>query len=169
VKEWFAQFIGASTLQGTKGKMVNIRKANKRDLKEYLKLKEKSLDEYSKLIEEKIKFVKRYIIKEFNNAISKKNEVLLLIEENNKPKGYLLGVLAITPYYKDAYMGDLFIYRNDRKKGYATALIKKFIDICSKKSIKKYRLGVNIKNKDALRLYKKLGFKIIRYEMEKKK
>ena len=149
--------------------MMSIRRANKKDINEYLKLKKESLKEYSKLIKEKIKFVKRYIIKEFNDAISKKNEILLLIKEDNKTKGYLLGTLVITPYYKDAYIGDLFIYKNNRKKGYATKLIKKFIDICAKKSIKKYRLGINIKNKDALGLYKKLGFKIIRYEMEKRK
>lgn len=147
---------------------MKIRKAMKKDIEEYLKMKEQSDKEYSKIIGEKIEFIKKYAIAEFNDAVSKKNELMLLIEEDNKIRGYLLGILTIDPYYKGAYIGDLFIYKNERRKGYATALIKEFANICNKKSIKRYKLGVNIRNKRAIKLYKKLGFKIIRYEMEKK-
>ncbi len=147
---------------------MKIRKATKKDIKEYLKLKEQSLKDYSKLIRERIKYAKKSAVEEFNNLISKKNELLLLIEDDNKVRGYLIGVLTITPEYKSADVGDLFISKEDRRKGYATALIKEFINICSKKSIKRYKLGVNINNKKAIELYKKLGFKLTRYEMEKR-
>lgn len=148
--------------------MVKIREATKRDIEEYLTLKKQSLQTYSKLINERIKYIEKSAIEEFNDLLKSKRELLLLIEDNNKIKGYLIGVLVITPKYKSAEIGDLFIIKEDRGKGYATALIKKFINICEKKSIKRFKLGVDITNKNAIKLYQELGFKLTRYEMVKK-
>jgi len=45
-------------------------------------------------------------------------------------------------------------------------LMKSFIKFLKAKNIKKCKLGVNIKNKKAIKLYKKLGFKLSHYEMD---
>jgi len=47
-------------------------------------------------------------------------------------------------------------------------LIKNFIRVTKKKEAQKLRLGVNPRNGNAIKLYKKLGFKITHYELEKK-
>ncbi len=152
-------------------KMVKIRKAVKKDFKEYLKLKEDSLREYSKIANQKIPIDIKKIKKEFNFILKSPKQSILIAEENKKMKGYLIYTLLIYSFQfsdKKGYVDDLFVDKRYRKKGLATSLINKFIKILKGKGIKKCKLGVNIKNKTALNLYKKLGFKITRYEMDKK-
>jgi len=46
-------------------------------------------------------------------------------------------------------------------------ILKEFISISKKKRIKKIGLGVRINNIKAIKFYKKMGFKIAHYEVEK--
>lgn len=147
---------------------MEIRKAKKGDLKNYLEIKKESLKEYSKLAGEKIKISKKQVIKEFNEFTSSKNKFILLIKEDKKIIGYLTGSLIKNIYQKFSYIDDIFINKNFRRKSYAKALLKNFIKIQKSKGVKKIRIGVRMNNKKALAFYRKMDFKIIHYEMDKK-
>ena len=147
---------------------MRIRKAKKEDFEQYLKLKKHSLNEYSNLINEKIKRTNNDTKKEFNEFSSSKKRFLLFMEKDNKIKGYLIGSIIRSDYQKIGYIDDLFVLKNFRKKGAAKKLIEEFIKILKRNKIKKCRLGVNIKNNKAIKLYKDIGFEIKHYDMDKK-
>jgi len=146
---------------------MKIRKAKKEDFKQYLKLVKKSDAEYSKLIGEKIKTNKRQIKKSFNESITSNKKILLIAENNKKVVGYLVCSLYISDYQKSGEMDYLFVPKGWKKKGIGKLLIKEFIDILKNKKLEKCRLDVNIKNISAINFYKKLGFKIYQYGLEK--
>lgn len=147
---------------------MKIRKAKKEDFRQYLRLKKQSLNEYPNLINEKIKRTNNDIKKEFNEFFLSKKRFLLFVEKDNEIEGYLIGSIIRSDYQTIGYVDDLFISKNFRKKGGAKKLIEEFIKILKRNKIKKCRLGVNIKNNKAIRLYRNMGFEIKHYEMDKK-
>ena len=149
--------------------MIKITKAKKNDFKEYLGLKEKSLKEYSKITQQKIPINHKEIKKEFKEFFNSPKRFLLFAKDGNTIVGFLIGTLITYIFRKTGYIDDIFVKREFRKKGIASLLIKNFIQITEKKGARKFRLGVNPKNKNAIKLYKKLGFKITHYELEKTK
>ena len=146
---------------------MKIRKATKKDFAEFEKLKKESIIEYSKLIKEKINLTEGQIKKEFGEFFTSKKRILLIVE---RPEvvGYLIGTLIISSYQKVGYMDDIFITKQYRRNGVGSSLINFFMDLLDKKKIKKAKLGVNLKNNKARKLYKKLGFKITHYDMERR-
>ena len=54
---------------------------------------------------------------------------------------------------------ELVILKKERGKGIGTSLIKKFMDICKKKGIYHIMISTSKSNKEAIKLYKKIGFK----------
>jgi ribosomal protein S18 acetylase RimI-like enzyme len=147
---------------------MEIRRAKKEDFRQYLKLKKYNLKEYSNLINERIRRTDKDLKKEFNEFFSSKKRFLFVLEKDKEIKGYLIGTLIVSDYKKTGYIDDLFVSKNFRKKGAAKKLIREFIKILKRKKIKRFRLGVSIKNNKATRLYKNVGFKIKHYDMEKK-
>lgn len=147
--------------------MVKIRKAMKRDLESYILLRKSSLKDYSSIVGKKLTITKKQIQKEFYDILKNKKRFLFLIEESGNVVGFLIGNTFISAYNDIGYIDDLFILRNYRRKGFASKLINKFIKILKKKKIKLIRLGVNPKNKIAIKLYNKIGFKIKHYELDK--
>jgi len=147
---------------------MKIRKARKEDLNQYLELVRKSNNEYSKIIGEKIKFTDKQIKKDFTEFIESKNKIILIVEENKHIIGYLVASFFTSSYQKIAHIDFLFLSKDYRGNGIAKSLIREFIRILKNKKIKKIRLGVNIKNKPAIKFYKKLNFELKQYEMEKK-
>ncbi len=147
---------------------MKVRKAKKEDFKQYLELKRKDLNEYSNLIGEKIKRTNDDLKKEFNKFFSSKKRFLLVVEKDRGIKGYLIGTLIVSDYKKTGYIDALFISKSFRKKGAAKKLMGEFIKMLKSKKIKRFRLGVSIKNTKAIKLYKKMGFEIKHYDMEKK-
>jgi len=146
---------------------MKIRKAKRQDFGQYLKLKKQSAKEYSKLIGEKITFTDKQMKKEFNEFFSSKKRFLLIAEEKERIMGYLIGTVVGREYQLIGYIDDIFVLKNFRNKKIGRCLIKEFIKILKQNRIRKCRLGVNLKNKKAINLYKKLGFKIKHYEMDK--
>jgi ribosomal protein S18 acetylase RimI-like enzyme len=144
------------------------RKAKKQDFDQYLKLKRQSTKEYSKLIGEKITFTDKQVKKEFNEFFSSGKRFLLIAKEDKRIIGYLIGTIVGREYQLMGYIDDIFVLKNFRNKKIGICLIKEFIEILKQNRIRKCRLGVNLKNKKAIHLYKKLGFKIKHYEMDKK-
>lgn len=147
--------------------MIKIRKATGNDLKEYVKLMKESNKEYSKIIGEKVNFSDKEIKEEFNSVLKSQKEFLLLAQDNEKIVGYLMGNFTSYKKKKTGNIDFLFVPKNHRKKGIASLLMKTFTKILKKKGIKKYKLKMNIKNKNAFNFYKNLGFKITNYNMEK--
>ena len=148
---------------------MKIRKATKKDFEEYYKLKQDETEEYSRLIKKRMKLPpKSKLKKEFNTFLSDKNTFIFVIEEDNKLIAYFQGSLLKSIWENFGYIDDIFVSRKFRRQGLGTKLIKNFIKILKSKKIKKIRIGVNSENKKALLLYKKLGFKITHYEMDKR-
>lgn len=145
---------------------MEIIKARKDHLKEYIKLKKDSLNEYSKIAGTKIILTNNQIKKELFEAISNPERILLFIKDKEL-KGYIIGSIVTSEYNNYGYIDDIFISRKFRKKGLATYLINNFILTLKRMKIKKIRLGVNINNKGAIKFYKKIGFEIKHYEMDK--
>lgn len=58
----------------------------------------------------------------------------------------------------------LAVHKDHRRKGYAQALLQNVLDKLEKKGVKSFFLHVRVQNEQALNLYKKLGFKVSRYE-----
>lgn len=147
---------------------MKIKKARKEDLKEYLGLRKKWDKEYSNITNQKLKSTDEQIKKEFKKIINNRKRYLLIITKSERILGYLTASFFSNNYGKFVYIDDLFIIKECRKEGLATRLIENFFNIIRKRGIKSIRLGVNIKNKNAFKLYKKLGFKLTHYEMDKK-
>lgn len=142
---------------------MKIREAKKKDVEDYKKLREESMKDYSKLAGEKMT-LNEDLRKEFLQLISK-NNLILMLELKKNIIGFISG--NFNSANKSSYISDIFIEKEFRKKGYATKLLKEFIRIAKEKGIKKVRLGVRKNNIKAIKIYKKIGFDIAHYEMER--
>ena len=144
---------------------MKIRKADRRDFGEFVELRKQTFREANlkKLKDEEIK-----IKKEFNDFLKSPKKLFFIIENENEVLGYLIGTFLSNVWKKSIYLDDVFVKKTFRRKGFASKLIKEFIKKGRQKRINEIRLGVDIKNKRAIELYKKLGFKIYHYEMKKK-
>lgn len=148
--------------------MIKIRRAKKEDIKSYLYLKRQSDKDYAKIINKKLKpECNKSFKKHFNKIISSKKDLLLFAKENSNLIAYIHGTFYICEYGKSGYVEDIFVLKEFRDKGIATALIEEFIKLLKKKKIKNIHLSVNIKNKNAIKLYKNLGFKLYHYDLRK--
>lgn len=138
-----------------------MRNAVKKDFDEYLSLKKqvvKKMNINNSEIKKEFDFILRY---------PNKNRIILVSEQANKINGYLVGTFLMHAFQKIGYIDDLFVKKEFRRKRVATSLIKEFMKIAEKRNLKRIRLGVAVKNKNAIKLYQKLGFKITHYEMQK--
>ena len=146
---------------------MKIRKARKEDINQYLELVKESNKEYSKIVGKQIKTNKKKIRELFYNSIKSKEKLILIAEENNQILGYLVCSFYISNYQKSCYMDYLFVQKKERGKGIGKLLINDINQILKNKKLEKCRLDVNVKNISAINLYKKLGFKIYQYGLEK--
>jgi len=144
-----------------------IQKAKRNDLNAYLKLRKETLKEYYKIKGKNILISNEKIKKEFNSLLNSPKHLLLIAKEDNQILGYLIGTILKNVWQRTGYLDDVFVSKEFRKKGIGSDLIKEFIKFLRNKDIKKFRLGVDIRNKKAILLYKRLGFKITQYEMSK--
>ena len=89
----------------------------------------------------------------------------MVAEKNKKIIGYLTGSIIKNIWQHSGYIDDIFVSKDFKRKGVGINLIQSFIKYIKSKKIKECKLEVNKKNKYALSLYKKIGFKITSYEM----
>ena len=144
-----------------------IRNARKSDLNDYSELRIASLKDYQKLTKDKLNLSKRQTIKEFNGIIANSKSILFVAEERGNMVGIIIGNLLKNSYQKSAYLDEVFIRSSERGKGYGKRLMFHFIKWAKSKKVDKIRLGVRVKNTNAIKLYEKLGFKTEGLEMEK--
>ena len=74
-----------------------------------------------------------------------------------------IGVASLTHFHgRRNHSGEIviFISSNHHSKGIGTKLLKEIIKIAKKMKLKRLQLGVNVDNKKAIGLYKKVGFVI---------
>jgi len=146
---------------------MKIRKATQKDFEQYLNLRKEDIAEYSRIIHEKIKVAPdAQIKKEFDGISKSKDHLILVAEKEGELLGYISGSIIKNIWQHSGYIDDVFVLKKSKRKGIGTHLIKAFIKFLRTKNIKKCRLGVNTKNKKAIKLYKKLGFRTFSHEMD---
>lgn len=142
---------------------MKIRKATKKDLKDYRRMRKEGLIDYQRLTKDKLSLSEKQIEKEFEDIFSNKNRIMFVAEDKEGIKAYIFGMLMKN---SSAYIDDIFVEKSSRKKGIGKKLMSKFKKWSKFKKAKKIRLGVRANNQKAINLYKKIGFEIKYYEME---
>lgn len=155
-------------IAGGESKM-KIRKGTKKDFDEYYRMKVEECKEYSKIRGKKIEIPKKEQVKEnFYKILEMKEGLFLVVEKEKQLIAYLQGLVYKNIWSNCGYVEQIFTDKRFRKKGTATNLIEYFKKALKKEKIHQILLSVNVKNKTAFRLYKKLGFEITKYEMKMK-
>ena len=118
--------------------------------------------EYDKQISfEKIKISRDKIYstnkKNLTEFLNDKTYKYFICEDENKMIGYAFASFDKT--YNEGYINEVYIIPEKRLNGFGQKLVEKAIEWLNKKNCKTIDLTVNIKNKSAISLYKKFGFK----------
>ena len=92
-----------------------------------------------------------------DNYLLKNNENIFEISNEEDLIGYI--IFHISEDFTDIYK--IFIRDNDKRKGYATDLLNKVIEIAKRYNSKKIMIEVRSKNTNAINFYKKNGFEQI--------
>ena len=123
--------------------------SSKNDIERLIKYKKETIYEFANnLSEEEINRINNYII----TSVPKLLDNYLNIVINNK----VIGCVLITNKDDGKLLDEIYIEEKFRNKGIGTSIIK---DIIRENSI--VYLWVYKENKQAISLYKKLGFKVI--------
>ena len=93
---------------------------------------------------------------------SRVNGGCLVAEEDGKPIGAIFGEKITTFYPHAATIRSFFVAKNQRGKGVGKALFSSCMAGIKKSGITNVSLHVDAKNKKALSVYKKAGFKPFR-------
>lgn len=131
---------------------MKIRNATKKDKKSISKL-------YYELhpIEEKENKEKGLFVP---IKISKIKPILLVAEENKKAVGFIWAHFIQYGFFKYGTIDEFFVRKESRGKGIGGKLIKKVVKKFQKTNAKIILVGTEKENKEAIRLYKKLGFEL---------
>jgi ribosomal protein S18 acetylase RimI-like enzyme len=106
---------------------------------------EKSKEEFQKLLP--------------NGKNSENNELFIIVEDGVEEKvGHIWYAAQLHNSQKEAFIYDLLVYKEHRRKGYAEKAINALEEIVKEKQIPKLSLHVFAHNKSALSLYDKIGF-----------
>jgi diamine N-acetyltransferase len=112
------------------------------------------------------KFILEKYIENAHLDIYQVKQLRLMIDVNGHDNGKsrtvgTIDLFDFDPYHNRAGVGILVGDKTDRKKGYATLALEKFIDYCFS-TLQLHLLYCNItrENSDSLRLFKKAGFTV---------
>ena len=137
-------------------------KSSINDIDILIKYKKETIFEYAKnLSNEEIDRINNYVTNNIPKELNNYNNIVI----NNK----IIGCLLITNIDDGILLDEIYLEEEYRNKGIGTSIIKNIIDNNSNIYLWVYKL-----NKQAINLYKKLGFIIIdetdtRYYMNYKK
>lgn len=152
---------------------MEIRKATVKDferLKE-IKIKSKICERiYNKSLKPIAKVKKKYFYY-LKRDLTFKDRAIFIAVKNDKIIGMILGkivkTLSIIKFEKRGYISNLYILAKYRRKGMAKKLVRELIGWFRVNNIKNIRLEVYAKNKPALNIYHKSGFKEYAIKMKK--
>lgn len=147
---------------------MKIRKATGKDLEEFILIDKKQLKDYGKIIGKKIKPSSRKdTIKEFNRILNSKKDILFIVGEN-PIIAYLHGTIYKNFWKSGGNIEFLYVDHEFRRRGIATKLINEFVKFIKSKNYDEVSLKFNIKNANAEKLYRKLGFETAFITMKRK-
>ena len=90
---------------------------------------------------------------------SRLKTILLVAEENNRVEGFIQGNLIVYEFFRYDTIEELFVKKEFKNKGIERSLVKEIM-----KQFKNFKVKVFVttdkENKEAIELYKKLGFKL---------
>lgn len=147
---------------------MNIRKACKEDIPEIVELWWDMM-QYHKKYQEKI--YKPKPRKKFDKIVTskikkdlKKQDTILLVAEEKEIIGFILAKTEKEEYKRfkhdlRGYVGELIVKKENRNKGTGKALLQKALQELKKKGVTLTDIYVDKRNKRAIKLYEKTGFK----------
>jgi ribosomal protein S18 acetylase RimI-like enzyme len=91
----------------------------------------------------------------------------LVVPGEPAPVGVLWIMIRVRNGRREAFIDDIEIYENFRRKGYASQALGILENIITEMGLKTIRLHVFGHNQNALKLYEKCGYEIINIYMEK--
>lgn len=101
--------------------------------------------------------VKDKLSKETKESLDSDGFVFLVAESNGKILGYVS--IHLYPEVPDiAYIGELFVRKEQRKKGVGKKLVEKAILNCKSQGIEEVRLNTYKNNKNAIEFFENVGF-----------
>ena len=152
---------------------MEIRKATVKDFERLkdIKIKSKIWErKYNKSLKPIDKVKKRYFYY-LKKDLTFKDRAIFIAIKNDKIIGMILGkivnTLPIIKFEKRGYISNLYILSKHRRKGMAKKLVRELMGWFRAHNIKGLRLEVYSKNKPALNIYNKLGFKEYAIKMKK--
>jgi len=89
----------------------------------------------------------------------KGKKIVLVAGEKKKIRGFLIGYILDMDLYKIAVIDDIFVSKEQRKKGLGNELVNSFIKECRKHKIKTIFAITPQKNKIAREFFQRFGFK----------
>ncbi|MBW2989401.1 GNAT family N-acetyltransferase [Candidatus Woesearchaeota archaeon] len=155
---------------------IEIRKAEKRDLKDILRLKLKlkkqdlEIDRYLKDPHETKELYKRYLIRDLSRQ--GQDRILFVAVMNNKVVGYVRGTLTRTLHVLNVRLrgtiDNLYVEKRYRGKGFAGQLVNELIGWFREKGVDVMTLHVYPSNSKAISLYRSFGFEEYTLNMSRK-
>lgn len=132
------------------------------------KLEQKTSLLFRALDKSKLKEFEKYV----RNGVKRKNTNFVLVAE---AQGRIIGFIycmtqkkpIVYKVKKLGYIRDLFVLPKYRKKGIAKLLIQEVEKEFKKRKLKHIALDVLVGNKQAIKVYKKIGFKEFGKDMRK--
>jgi ribosomal protein S18 acetylase RimI-like enzyme len=98
----------------------------------------------------------------FKEELRKKNSAVF-IAEDKKPIGIIIVTyfipLRISKFARKGYVSNLYVQKNHRKKGIGKKLLDTSLKWLKKNKVQYISLEIHLENKNALKFYRKLGFK----------
>ena len=98
----------------------------------------------------------------YKERIESKNACAFILKINGEMIGYLVGSLSEDEFYRNidkfAELDDMYIIEKYRSAGHGKKLYNIFIDWCREHEVKRIKVLVTAKNKQAINFYKTRGF-----------
>ena len=102
-------------------------------------------------------------------ALQQNDRLYLLAQTGNAVVGYLEGkssaLLEVFAPKKNFHLNAIYVVPKARNRGIATSLVQKALRWATEQGCQEADLNVLVNSHNAKGLYKKLGFKVFRYEM----
>jgi len=145
---------------------MRIRKIKKKNFDKYLDLRRKSIEEYNLITGNNLDTSDKRIKNEFKGLFSNRRIAFVAREKDNFV-GFIIGTLVKNSFQCFSYIDDIFVEKESRKKEVGKKPMNEFYRWSKKKKASRIKLSVNKNNERALNFYRRRGFEINSYEMEK--